>query len=332
MVLTRDYLDQHQLQQRIQTLIQDVLREQPDNPYKYMLEQLRKAQASGGSLPSKEPGSVGKPRMQDSRSELSQLRQGELQRRARVVGVSDAEIDDAIEQGNAKAALIELILARQPQEALSPKAKTPEARAPESKTPEQKAPLAPRAPDKPKPDQPRGRSAQNTKAMENSPPKLMLGLPGQAPRPSPEVLTEARAAANFSVIQMLRGPACRKAADHSLRDNVRRGMAESMSLMVLNSVKEKMVAEVSSSKNNRALARVSCRACFQNAAVYCSPEYNRALTMWAAHMAYKGSCALLGFSSRRASRAGEENRRMSMPTPIVFLETDKAGWGSWLRT
>jgi len=48
MGVTRDYLDYHQLQQRIQSLIQDVLREQPEDPYRYMLEQLRKAQAAGG--------------------------------------------------------------------------------------------------------------------------------------------------------------------------------------------------------------------------------------------------------------------------------------------
>jgi curved DNA-binding protein CbpA len=64
-----------------------------------------------GGMPNQYGGAM------DSRSELSQLRQGELQRRARMVGVSDAEIDDAIEHGNAKAALIELILARQPREA-----------------------------------------------------------------------------------------------------------------------------------------------------------------------------------------------------------------------
>jgi hypothetical protein len=54
---------------------------------------------------------------EDSWSELSKLRQGELQRRARIVGVSDDEIDDAIDQGNAKAALIELSLAQPPREA-----------------------------------------------------------------------------------------------------------------------------------------------------------------------------------------------------------------------
>jgi hypothetical protein len=43
---TRDYLDHHQLQQKIQNLIQDVLHNQPDDPYRYMLQQLKQGQAS----------------------------------------------------------------------------------------------------------------------------------------------------------------------------------------------------------------------------------------------------------------------------------------------
>lgn len=54
MGVTRDYLDHHQLQQRIQSLIQDVLREQPENPYKYMLEQLRKTKG-GNQTDAQEP-------------------------------------------------------------------------------------------------------------------------------------------------------------------------------------------------------------------------------------------------------------------------------------
>lgn len=51
MGVTKDYLDQHHLQQRVQGLIQDVLREQPDDPYRYMLTQLRKVQAGEEALP-----------------------------------------------------------------------------------------------------------------------------------------------------------------------------------------------------------------------------------------------------------------------------------------
>lgn len=48
MSVTKDYLDTHHLQQRIQNLIQDVLTEQPEDPYRYMLEQLKKVR--GGEL------------------------------------------------------------------------------------------------------------------------------------------------------------------------------------------------------------------------------------------------------------------------------------------
>lgn len=51
MGVTKDYLDQHHLQQRVQGLIQDVLREQPEDPYRYMLTQLRKVQAGEEALP-----------------------------------------------------------------------------------------------------------------------------------------------------------------------------------------------------------------------------------------------------------------------------------------
>lgn len=54
MEVTRDYLEHHQLQQKIQSLIQDVLREQPENPYKYML-QLLKLQKSGVAVQESAP-------------------------------------------------------------------------------------------------------------------------------------------------------------------------------------------------------------------------------------------------------------------------------------
>lgn len=47
--VTRDYLEHHQLQARIQNLIQDVLGEQPANPYRFMLERLQATQAARGS-------------------------------------------------------------------------------------------------------------------------------------------------------------------------------------------------------------------------------------------------------------------------------------------
>jgi len=43
----RDYLSKHQLQRRIQSLIQDVLKAQPDEPYSYMVECLKADRAFG---------------------------------------------------------------------------------------------------------------------------------------------------------------------------------------------------------------------------------------------------------------------------------------------
>ncbi|CAE8622744.1 unnamed protein product [Polarella glacialis] len=49
--VTKDYLDHHHLQQRVQGLIQDVLRDQPLDPYRYMMEALRKVQAERAPPP-----------------------------------------------------------------------------------------------------------------------------------------------------------------------------------------------------------------------------------------------------------------------------------------
>lgn len=51
--VTKDYLDHHQLQQRVQGLIQDVLRDQPLDPYRYMLEQLHKVKYGDQKPPPK---------------------------------------------------------------------------------------------------------------------------------------------------------------------------------------------------------------------------------------------------------------------------------------
>jgi hypothetical protein len=60
----KDYLEQHQLQRRIQEMIQEVLRVQPSDPYSYMLEQLHKSKAKVPALsmksgPDEHPSSQG---------------------------------------------------------------------------------------------------------------------------------------------------------------------------------------------------------------------------------------------------------------------------------
>eukprot|EP00437_Effrenium_voratum_P002447 CAMPEP_0181439578 /NCGR_PEP_ID=MMETSP1110-20121109/22503_1 /TAXON_ID=174948 /ORGANISM="Symbiodinium sp., Strain CCMP421" /LENGTH=303 /DNA_ID=CAMNT_0023563313 /DNA_START=37 /DNA_END=948 /DNA_ORIENTATION=+ len=50
-----EYLETHKVQQRIQNLIQDVLREAPDDPYRFMLHELKKIQAASPKKAVKEP-------------------------------------------------------------------------------------------------------------------------------------------------------------------------------------------------------------------------------------------------------------------------------------
>lgn len=230
--LTRDYLDHHQLQQRIQSLIQDVLREQPENPYKYMLEQLRKTQA-----------------------EKSTKKDG-----------------------------------------------TPEEAA--------KQPLAPRPPEQPKPER-TGRNLPSSTKPAN--------VEVRGPKP-PE--SQARAAARYSLGLILRGEPCLAAAKESLRQAARRDASRRMADRVMGVVQQKLVQ--ATQVESRQLARMSISLATRGAAVLLTPEYHRAMTRWAVHVALRGAVKILGMKE-------DSSRRESIPQPIVFLTSERQGWGDWLR-
>eukprot|EP00747_Dinoflagellata_sp_TGD_P020823 gnl/TRDRNA2_/TRDRNA2_128078_c0_seq1.p1 gnl/TRDRNA2_/TRDRNA2_128078_c0~~gnl/TRDRNA2_/TRDRNA2_128078_c0_seq1.p1 ORF type:complete len:151 (-),score=28.51 gnl/TRDRNA2_/TRDRNA2_128078_c0_seq1:184-636(-) len=52
-----NYLDTHQLNQRVQKLVEDIVREQPEDPYRYMVQQLRKTKEQEGKSSNVEPKS-----------------------------------------------------------------------------------------------------------------------------------------------------------------------------------------------------------------------------------------------------------------------------------
>lgn len=254
--LTRDYLDRHQLQQRIQSLIQDVLREQPANPYKYMLDQLRKSQDA-----------------------------------------TKASKQEGIPATTQPAPPVEEV-----------------------------KPLVPRPPDQPKSGGPRGRNVP--KKPERAPSVDGFGSDDDGLVPK-RATGELMAAARFSIVNLLRMPMCRTAADNSLRHAARISAATSMTGLVLNSIKEKVASKVaqtvSDSPDARSLARASLKSVMHNAATLLSPQYHRALTTWTRYVAYHGA-------SRIIDRAeGPSGRRLSnLPTPIVFLTSESSSWGSWL--
>jgi len=262
MGMTRDYLDRHQLQQRIQGLIQEVLREQPDNPYKYMVEQLRNAQGNSTAV-----GSTNQTK------------------ESPVLAVKRVE--------------------------------------------EAKQPLEPRSPDKPKPEGSRGRSIPNASsqaAVPSTSKKSTLLPPGARPQPS----TEVQAAARFSVVQMLHGRSCRVAAEQSLRSMARRLCAEALTGLVVNSSKEKVIAEVAAHGRQ---VRASMSHHPPAHVVLWSPQDKRPMAQWANQLAYRGACSILGYPGFKARRNSEfaEQRRASLPTPIVSLEIESPSWGSWLN-
>jgi hypothetical protein len=233
--MTRDYLENHQLQQCIQNLIQDVLRVQPNNPYQYMLEQLRKEKGNRGG-----------------------------------------------ESAQAKS--------------------------------EAKEPLAPRPPDKPKPENGfRGRSMP-------SPSKASTTT--DAPPPGSDY---ANPAARYSVMLMLNSEACRKVAEESLRDEVRKEVAANMGSLASNAIKDKLVSQASRSDSSerRSIATLP------NPASLDPSLFHRALVKWAAHLSFRGACRINGYSSEvsKATDATESNQ--ALPTPYVFLEAG-TGWGQWL--
>jgi len=256
-VATRDYLEHHQLQQRIQSLIQDVLREQPDNPYKYMAGQLKKVKDGTGATKKEAPPA--KP-------------------------------------------------AAAPKEAPKPSNSN----------------LTPKPPDQPKPDHSRGSRAR----ISSLPLADEQGGFGDQTQEDKAQKHKDREAARFSVMNLLRMPRCVVAADQSLRNSARRDAANTICGLVLTSVKEKLFAEVSPAKvrqDNRNLARLSCGMVITTAATLLSPEYHRAISAWARHLAYRSA-------ARRVYDEDSAGRRQSLPTPIVFLHSEGGNWGSWLSS
>jgi hypothetical protein len=197
---------------------------------------------------------------------------------------------------------------------------------------QESVPMMPRAPDQPKPDAPRGRnlSAKSADVEPQVASKSQAATRIEEHGPSDVIhiksvpQTEAQFAARFSVANLLRMPRCQTAAEQSLRNSARTAAAKSICGLAVNSVKEKMVSEFirPPQENLRKVVRASLTNVFEGAAVRLSPEYQKALCGWARYIAYRGAGQVLGNQS--------DSRRLSMPTPIVFLRSESSSWGSWL--
>jgi hypothetical protein len=193
--------------------------------------------------------------------------------------------------------------------------------------PQEAMPMVPRPPEQPKPDGPRARNASSNVAAAKSD-KSRGSKDVQVNADSPTIIaieqapkTEAQKAARFSVVSLLRMPLCQIAAEKSLRNSARAAKAQSMCALVVNSVKEKLVDEAQRGSVMNPAKRGSVMNP-EDTAVLLSPEYHRSLVGWACYIAYRSAFAKLGNQI--------ESRRNSMPTPIVFLQSEASSWGTWL--
>jgi hypothetical protein len=152
-------------------------------------------------------------------------------------------------------------------------------------------------------------------------------LPVQTPEASPlsvEASTQQIASENP-------GAAMPQSDFDEARHGVRREIAASMSSLVMNSVREKIIAMASADTSRGKRGSIVTAP---NPVYYTSGDYDRALAKWGAHLAFRGACKILGYGrktpvieSYNGGSAEPPVRRNSVPTPVVHLDSVGDAWG-----
>lgn len=300
--------------QRVQCLMQEVLRDKPSDPFRFMLERLRKLQSSSpktkgfnsfhaASQP-EESCSNSCPRQR----RLSDAPETEVPPAEGFLATENSGDEDFLETQDIMKGTAEEIIAAAAAEACDGSASILRALQPiggihlPTWTPSKSGAEGnqPRAPNQPRAGK-TGRSFM---------PRLAQNLFGQSKAGASETaasqdtserriqnppVSPTHAEARFSLSLILRGPACSAAAEQSLRTKVQKEYAKSMTSLTLRAVQERLVSEAESGMSHR-----------------CTPS--RPTT-----------------ASRRASRANGSAPSSSgpLPTPIVFLSSE-ANWSKWL--
>lgn len=119
--------------------------------------------------------------------------------------------------------------------------------------------------------------------------------------------SNSQIAARFSVALILQGSACQAAAEESIRDKVRSDVGLGMATSAIARVTGNILSEAKAGTLSRPLSRCASRSGQRK-----SPNSRGGISL-----------------SEAAARAGED-RRNSLPTPIVSLGAERNSWGSWL--
>lgn len=310
--LNREYLEHHKMESRIQTLILDVLREQPGDPYRYMLEQLRQYQAN------KKPAAA---------------------KCGRVLEKPIA--DEVVRSLPSPAAPAKAEEESEPPQPLVPR---PPAvpRLPEQPKPAHTGRVLRNS----------GDGASSGKALPTPTPPTPPAKPAsQAPRPRPQLKTaksqhfseaaavenrgEAKLGAQYAIGQVLRMPACAKVAAEASKDEERVVFAKRLVRQTLSKARENCIA-VANAAALKELAAAHPRAqavhvrkrVYASAAHALSEEMRTKAGTLIRRLAFDGAVRISSADEHRAEKDLLTAEDLRNPMPIVLLGAGQS-WSEW---
>jgi len=303
--VTRNYLDSHKVQDHIQNLIQDVLRAQPADPYRYMLQSLRKERASQEAARIATPAGT-----QEGDAVAQQQMQAKTPAPLAPKPPEGPNTRGSLRKQNAK-------VTPEGQQQSNPEA-APEAAA-------AKAPLVPKPPDQPPPGgSPRkARPSGGSKEVISPPAKPTKGI------------SEERIMARTSIGMLFLGPRVALEVEQSLREKEQQSFSAAFASQVVSKTrnaigakKQKDIIDFFGAPREvvRSEARGSILTLYKTSAQLLEPENRRAIVKWTVNLAIRSAAVRIGNDQEKRQQC---YRRMSAPTPIVNLDTSTS-WAAIL--
>jgi len=307
--MTREYLERHKLQQHIQSLIQDVLRDQPTEPYKHMIAQLKDVQRERRGEP------VARPQ---------KLPPITVPRPAKAEPPSPEPSKSATSPSQPAPAPVE---SAQP---LAP-ATTGKDEKSAAAAPVEARPLEPKPPTSPKPPGDSGtyggRKLKPTAPEGGDNSTVERGKQRMVTTEFDDTITIAR-----QILRMvMRSPPCLQVAAEVFRQAERRKMTEMICGNVFANAYDKVVKKAELEASPRHQAKALLRLSLTGAAVLCSSEYKQSVVKMSCSFIFRSAFNVISKQDEWAEECicaieGHEY----LPTPFVKL-TSEGSWGQWLK-
>lgn len=270
---TQEYLETHKLQQRLQDLIQDVLREQPNNPYRYMVEKLKVMKKTGCEVAN--PSTNG-PEATPSSTEATELA-------AALVSAEAAKSSTAVPA----------VLGCH------------------------EVPKPPAGP----PPEGNPRKARQFAAQDAHKSECQKGKREQA-----------RSAARASLGMVFGSSPVGREVVYDQRLQVQRTIALELGTEIMKQAISQHNHGLEIVNSARGQSKVLTKSLYRSSTLLMSWDYRHSIVRWAVGTSIRGACNKI--YSDPESRPGCINkasgRRVSLPTPIVYLKTDNPSWGESL--